>query len=73
MNRLLDKLYAGENSLRLKRIIEIQLCVTFGLYKYESDSDLLTNQTMSLVQIYVTNNRRLIAGKEIRTLYQQGF
>ena len=45
--KLLDKLYTEENSLKIKRIIESELCVSFGLHNDEFDADLLTNQIMS--------------------------
>jgi hypothetical protein len=45
-HKLLIKLYEGENSLKIKRIIESELCVTFGLYNTEFDSELITNQIM---------------------------
>lgn len=44
--KLLNRLYEGENPLKIKGIIESELCVTFGLYNTEFDSDLLTNQIM---------------------------
>ena len=43
-NKLLIALDNGANSEKIKRIIESELCVTFGLYKNEFDSEILTNQ-----------------------------
>lgn len=45
--KILDRLYKGENSLKIKGIVESELCVTFGLYNDEFDANLLTNQIMS--------------------------
>lgn len=46
-NKLLDRLYAGENSIKIKGTIESELCVTFGLYSDEFDADVLTNQIIA--------------------------
>ena len=41
--KILDILYSGENIAKIKRIIESELCITYGLYETEFDSEKLTN------------------------------
>lgn len=43
-NKLLIALDNGANSEKIKRIIESELCVTFGLFKNEFEAEILTNQ-----------------------------
>ena len=43
--KILNKLYEGQSS-KIKRIIESELCVTYGLYTTEFDADKLTNEIM---------------------------
>lgn len=44
--KLLNALQKGENVEKIRRIIESELCVTFGLYSSEFDSNILANQIM---------------------------
>ncbi|MCX6318896.1 MAG: hypothetical protein NTW29_16575 [Bacteroidetes bacterium] len=44
--KLLHSLYEGASFLKIMRIIESELVVTFGLYKTEFDAELLANQVM---------------------------
>jgi len=43
---LLRALNKGVNAEKIRRIIESELCVTFGLYSNEFDSNILANQIM---------------------------
>lgn len=44
--KILYALDKGENSEKIRRIIESELCVTFGLFNNEFDSKILANQIM---------------------------
>ncbi len=45
--KILNKLYEVQNEIKIKRIIESELCVTYGLYKTEFDSEQLTKEVMT--------------------------
>lgn len=45
--QILNKLYDGQTGTLIKRFLESELCLTYGLYKPEFDSDRLTNEVMS--------------------------
>jgi len=44
--KLLNALSKEENVEKIRRIIESELCVTFGLYSNEFDSNILAKQIM---------------------------
>jgi hypothetical protein len=44
--KLLTRLYEGKDALNIKRIIESELCATFGLYNTEFDADVLSHEIM---------------------------
>lgn len=44
--KILNKLYEGVNALIIKRIIESELSITFGLFNWDFNSELLANQIM---------------------------
>jgi hypothetical protein len=44
--KLLNTLSKEENVERIRRIIESELCVTYGLYSHEFDSNILAKQIM---------------------------
>jgi hypothetical protein len=45
--KILTKLYEGQPKIKIERIIESELCVTYGLYKTEFDADKLANEIMA--------------------------
>jgi hypothetical protein len=45
--KILNRLYEGGNFVKLKGIIESELCITYGLYNTEFDSNLLTSQIIN--------------------------
>lgn len=45
--KVLSKLYEGQAAIAIKRIIESELCVTYGLYNTEFDSGKLTREVMN--------------------------
>jgi hypothetical protein len=45
--KILNKLYEGQSEIKIKQIIESELCVTYGLYKTEFDSNQLTQEVMA--------------------------
>lgn len=44
--KILNRLYEGENAFKIKRIIESELIITYGLFIQDFDADLLTKQVM---------------------------
>ncbi|GAB2842778.1 hypothetical protein [Ferruginibacter profundus] len=44
--KLLDRLYEGHSSLKIKGIIESELCITYGFFSWDFDSDFLTKQIL---------------------------
>jgi hypothetical protein len=44
---ILSNLWEGQPELKIKRIIESEFCVTYGLYKTEFDAEKLTNEIMT--------------------------
>lgn len=46
--KILNNLYEGQTELKIKRIIESELLVTYGLYKTEFDSEKLIVDIMNL-------------------------
>jgi hypothetical protein len=45
--KILSKLYEGQTEVKIKRIIESELCVTYGLFKTEFDSNQLSKEVMT--------------------------
>lgn len=45
--KMLSKLYEGQTEIKIKQLIESELCVTYGLYKTEFDSEQLTKDVMT--------------------------
>jgi hypothetical protein len=45
--KILKKLYDGQSEIVIKRLLESELCLTYGLYKTEFDADRLTNEVMT--------------------------
>jgi hypothetical protein len=45
--KILSKLSEGQTELKIKRIIESELCVTYGLFKTDVDAETLTKQIMT--------------------------
>ena len=45
--KVLSKLYEGQTAIEIKRIIESELCGTYGLYNTEFDSGKLTREVMN--------------------------
>ncbi len=45
--KILNKLYDGQNEIAIKRLLESELCLTYGLYKTEFDANRLTNEVMT--------------------------
>jgi hypothetical protein len=45
--KILRNLSEGQTELKIKRIIESELCVTYGLFKTDFDAEKLTNEIMS--------------------------
>jgi hypothetical protein len=45
--KILNTLYEGQTELKVKRIIESELCVTYGLFSTDFDSEKLTKDIMS--------------------------
>ena len=46
-DKILRNLSEGQTELKIKRIIESELCVTYGLYHTEFDAEKLTNEIMT--------------------------
>jgi hypothetical protein len=44
--KILSKLYEGQTEITIERIIESELCVTYGLYVTEFDTKLLAKEIM---------------------------
>jgi hypothetical protein len=44
--KVLNKLYEGQSETKIERIIESELCVTYGLYVTEFDTKLLAKEIM---------------------------
>lgn len=44
--KILNNLSEGQPVIKVKRIIESELCVTYGLYSNEFDADKLANEIM---------------------------
>ncbi|TDO28138.1 hypothetical protein [Sediminibacterium goheungense] len=44
--KLLNALHGSGNGEKIKRIIESELCITYGLYNNEFDADILAEQIM---------------------------
>jgi len=47
VEKILNNLYEGQSSVKIRRIIENELSITYGLYKTEFDADKLTNEIMA--------------------------
>ncbi|MBI5373015.1 MAG: hypothetical protein HZA79_13415 [Sphingobacteriales bacterium] len=45
--KILTNLSAGQTELKIKRIIESELCVTYGLFKTDFDAEKLTDEIMT--------------------------
>lgn len=45
--KILRKLYEEQDDLKIKRILESELCVTYGLFATEFNSDKLSNEIMT--------------------------
>jgi hypothetical protein len=45
-DKILIALTEGQSELKIKRVIESELCVTYGLFKTELDTEKLTNEIM---------------------------
>lgn len=45
--KILEKLYEGQKEAKIKRIIESELCVTYGLYNTDFDAGKLTKEVMT--------------------------
>ena len=46
-DKILRNLSEGQPEIKIKRIIESELCVTYGLYSTEFDAEKLTNEIMT--------------------------
>ncbi len=47
LEKILSTLSEGQTEIKIKRIIEIELCVTYGLFKTDFDAEKLTNEIMT--------------------------
>ena len=45
--KILSNLYEGQTKVKLKRVIESEFCLTYGLYKTDFDADKLTNEIIN--------------------------
>lgn len=45
--KILSKLYEGPTEIKIRRILEGELCVTYGLFKTEFDSSQLSKEVMT--------------------------
>lgn len=45
--KILNNLYAGQTVIKIKRIIESELCVTYGLFKTEFNAEKLSQEIMN--------------------------
>lgn len=45
--KILSTLSEGQTEIKIKRIIESELCVTYGLFKTDFDAEKLTNEIMT--------------------------
>lgn len=45
--KILSKLYEGQTEIKIRRVIESELCVTYGLFKTEFDSKQLSKEVMT--------------------------
>ncbi len=47
LEKILSTLSEGQTEIKIKRIIESELCVTYGLFKTDFDAEKLTNEIMT--------------------------
>lgn len=45
--KILSKLYEEQPEIKIKQLLESELCVTYGLYNSEFDSEQLTKEVMT--------------------------
>ena len=45
--KILSKLYEGQTEIKIRRVIESELCVTYGLFKTDFDSNQLSKEVMT--------------------------
>jgi len=45
--KILNQLYERQTGIKISRIIESELCLTYGLYKTEFDADQLTKEIIT--------------------------